>query len=164
MVSTDPSPASYPQLYTSVKHYVDRHYEDKRYLAKLEVQQHLEDSILRDDYLREAGLDPAHPNAMPTFRQVLWKVVRHYACPKTGWWSKSRGKASQFFHEDWGTPEDCRDALNFLLRDRERDESSIQRLYAITETKCGQLGWSFDPEHNEAGVLVHVNVWKYVTA
>jgi len=156
----DPSVETHPLLFAVVNQHVDYYQESQERISKAYILADLQKDSQFGAMLEECGLNPEHDNAMRAFRRVYWYVVRLYMNPKTGWYARSTGASASFFHEDWGTPEELRDALNIRIRDREKDEAALKRLYGITETRCGQLGWVFDPQFDEAGVLVHVEAWK----
>lgn len=159
-MSAEPTRDTYPLLFAVVQQHVEYYRDSGEYVCKSHIAADLRKDSQFAALLEEAGLSADHPNAVRTFRRVLWQVVRYYMRSTTGWWARSYGRNASFFHESWGTPEDCRDAMNLRIRDRERDETMLQRLCTITEDKCGQLGWVFDPQHDESGLLVSVEVWK----
>ncbi len=163
-MSADPTVQTHPLLFAVVQQHVAYYREAGEYVSKTHIAADLKKDSQFAAILAEAGIQTDHGNAFRTFRRLLWPVVRHYMGSNVGWWARTYGRNASFFHEDWGTPEDCRDSLNRRLKDREKDEAALQRLYAVTETKCGQLGWSFDPQYDDRGALVHVDVWAYETA
>lgn len=163
-MSADPTTETNPLLFAVVQQHVDYYREAGEYVSKAHIAGDLRKDSQFEALLEEAGIRPSHPNTMRSFRRLLWPIVRHYMNGRTGWWARTYGKNSSFFHEAWGTPEDCRDALNLRIRDREKDQTALQRLYTITEEKCGQFGWNFDPQYDADGVLSCVDVWKYEAA
>lgn len=158
-MSVDPSPSTYPLLFAVVKQHIDYYREAGEYPSKSHILSDLRKDSQYSALLREAGIEPGHANAMRTFRRLFWEVVRHYMNPDTGWWARSTGRSASFFHVTWGTPEDCRDATNLRIHQREQDTRRLEQIYHITEEKCGQLGWVFDPQRDEEGHLVAVEVW-----
>lgn len=160
-MSADPTVETHPLLFAVVQQHVDYYKEAQERTSKAHILADLRKDSQFGEMLDEAGLQPEHPNSLRAFRRIYWYVVRLYMQPKTGWYARSTGANAVFFHEDWGTPEECRDALNIRIRDREADQAALERLVEITETRCGQLGWSFDASYDESGDLVRVDVWKY---
>lgn len=163
-MSADPTFQTHPLLFAVVEQHVTYCHEAGEHVSKSHIESDLRKDSQFQEILEEAGIQPGHHNALRAFRRILWPVVRLYMNNRTGWWARSYGKHASFFHEDWGSPEDCRDALNLRIRDREKDQAVLERLLSITETKCGQLGWSFDAQRNDDGSLVHVDVWEYQPA
>lgn len=160
-MSADPTVETHPLLFAVVQQHVNYYKEAQERTSKAHILSDLRKDSQFGEMLDEAGLKPEHPNSLRAFRRIYWYVVRKYMCPATGWYARSTGTNSVFFHEDWGTPEECRDALNIRIRDREADQVALERLVEITETRCGQLGWSFDASYDDVGALVRVDVWKY---
>lgn len=159
-MSADPTRETYPLLFAVVQQHVDYYQESGEYVSKTHILSDLQKDSQYAKLMQEAGLNPAHPNALRTFRRLFWTVVRYYMKPDTGWWARAGGRHASFFHSSWGTPEDCRDATNLRIRQREQDQTRLDQLVAITEEKCGQLGWVFDPQFDDAGLLVAVEVWQ----
>lgn len=160
-MALDPTPESHPQLFAIVKYHIDYYHESGEYVSKRGVEKDIRKDYNYRDLLVESGLDPSHENAERSFRRVLWPVVRYYMRPSNGWWAKSYGRAAVFFHESFGTPEDGRDSANLRIRDRETDAVALKRILSFTEAKCGQLGWTFDPQYDvDTGALERVEVWK----
>jgi hypothetical protein len=159
-MSVDPSVETYPLLFAVVQQHVDYYRESGEYVSKAHILGDLRKDSQYGELMAEAGLDARHPNAVRTFRRLFWQVVRYYMNSGTGWWARSGGRNSSFFHTDWGTPEDCRDATNLRIRQREQDQTRLRQIVDITETKCGQFGWVFDPQYDDAGSLAAVEVWK----
>lgn len=160
----DPTVGTHPLLFAVVQQHVEYYFQSEERTSRGSILADLKKDSQYQEMLEEAGLDPTHQNAASAFRQLYWFVVRKYMSPKTGWWARTGGTRAVFFHESWGTPEECRDAVNFRIRQREQDQASLKRLVEITETKCGQLGWSFDAQFDDVGMLVHVDVWKFNAA
>lgn len=158
-MSADPTPETHPLLFLVIEQHVSYYRDAGEYVSKAHIVSDLRKDSQFGAMLEEAGIAADHPNTLRTFRRVAWPAVRRYMNTRAGWWARTYGKNASFFHEDWGTPEDCRDAANLRINDREKDEAALQRLLAITEQKCGQLGWSFDPQFDD-GALVKVEVWK----
>jgi hypothetical protein len=159
-MSADPTKETNPLLFAVVQQHVEYYRDAGEYTSRNHIAGDLRKDSQFEAILDEAGIHANHVNTMRAFRRVLWPVVTHYQNQRTGWHARSYGKNASFFHESWGTPEDFRDALNLRIRDRERDQAVLQRLYAITEEKCGQLGWAFDPQFDDENSLVRVEVWK----
>lgn len=160
-MSANPTVETHPLLFAVVQQHVEYYKEAEERITKAQILADLRKDSQFAEMLDEAGLQPDHLNTLRAFRQIYWYVARQYMNPKAGWYACSTGASAVFFHEDWGTPEECRDAVNIRIRDREKDQAALNRLVQITETRCGQLGWSFDAQYDEQGVLVHVDVWKY---
>lgn len=160
-MSADPTVETHPLLFAVVQQHVDYYKEAQERTSKAHILADLRKDSQFGEMMDEAGLQADHPNSLRAFRRIYWYVVRLYMSPKTGWYARSTGASAVFFHESWGTPEECRDALNIRIRDREADQVALQRLVEITETRCGQLGWSFDASYDERGDLIRVDVWKY---
>jgi len=163
-MSANPNVKTHPLLFAVVQQHVTYYYESQEYTSRSHIESDLRKDSQYLSLLEESGINFEHPNARSAFRSVFWHVARQYMKPSTGWWARSRGTRTQFFHEDWGTPEDLRDAINLHIADREHDQRSLRRLVEITETKCGQLGWSLDQQFSESGELAHVETWKYQLA
>lgn len=160
-----PTRATHPLLYLVMDEHFDYYKATgtegpPEYVTRRNIEIDFHKDSRFKDLCAEAGLDPAHLNAKRTFRRLVWPIISEYVSARHGWWAKSTGRGASFFHESWGTPEDCRDAINVRLQEREKDNSALTRLLAITETKCGQLGWSFDPQYDDAGALQRVEVWS----
>lgn len=163
-MSADPTVHTHPLLFAVVVQHVTYYHEAEEHVSKSHIESDLRKDSQFELILEEAGIKSGHPNSLRAFRRILWPVVRHYMNNRTGWWARTYGKNATFFHEEWGSPEDCRDALNLRIRDREKDQAVLNRLLLITETKCGQLGWSFDAQFSDEGDLVHVDVWAFQNA
>jgi hypothetical protein len=155
----DPTPETHPLLFALAKQHVDYYRDAAEYVSKRSVEIDIHKDSSLGEVLREAGLDPTHHNAKRSFRPILWPVVRCYMNPDAGWWSKSRGRGAMFVHESFATPEDCRDAANLLIQDREGDRRTLARIVELTEEKCGQFKFVFDPQFSDGGDLVRVEVW-----
>lgn len=154
----------YPLLYLAVGTHVDYYKQAQEYVGRGLVVADLRKDSQFPAMLAEASVDADGATALSTFEKVAWQVTKLFMNTRTGWWARKYGRQSEFFHEDWGTPEDWRDCINLRLKDREKDQAAIDRAVAICEDKCGQLGWSFDPQYDEAGALAHIEVWKKVAA
>lgn len=149
-----------PSLDASIEYHVAYYREAQEYVSRRSIEADLRKDPSYPAYLREAGIDPTHPNAARTFKRVVWPIIRRHLNPDAGWWARRYGTDAEFFHETFGTPEDFRDCVNLRIRDREKDVAKLERVYALTEQRCGQLGWSFDPQFDDDGDLVAVEVWK----
>lgn len=160
-MSSDPTVETHPLLFAVVQQHVDYYKEAEERPTKAAILADLRKDSQFGEMLEEAGLQPDHVNTLRAFRRIYWYVVRLYMNRRTGWIARSTGTNAIFFHKDWGTPEELRDAINLRIRDREVDQAALDEIVEITETRCGQLGWSFDASYDERGDLVRVDVWKY---
>lgn len=158
-MSADPTRETHPLLFGVVEQHVTYYRASGEYVSRNSIVADLKKDSQFGRMVDEAGINAESPNAMRAFRRVAWPVVCHYMSTRSGWWARRYGKFAEFFHEEWGTPEDCRDCANLRIRDRQKDEVALRTIVAICERKCGQLGWAFDPQYDDAGRLERVEVW-----
>ncbi len=111
------------------------------------------------DFVGELGLAEDHPKMLSSFKALSWSVVRKYLSTREGWWAKSRGRGCEFVHQLWATPEEWRDVCNFRINQRDEDQSKLNLAIELAETRCKKDNWTFDPQYDDDGHLVRVEVW-----
>lgn len=112
-------------------------------------------------FVAALGLDLDHPRAEASFRDLAWNIVRAHMNTSTGWWALSRGRGSQFVHQSWATVPEWAKIVNYRIEQRDEDQTKLNLacdLGAMAATLSGE--WTWDPQHDEAGRLVCVEVWK----
>jgi hypothetical protein len=110
-------------------------------------------------FVEDLGLPLAHPKTPGNFERLAWDHVRRYLSSREGWWAKSRGRGCEFVHQTWATPEEWRDVCNYRINQRDEDQAKLNLAIELTKTRCHLDNYTFDPQHDEHGRLVRVEVW-----
>lgn len=146
---------------------------DKAVRAHVEYYQEAEERVsrrsivadLRKDsqywrFVEDLGLNPGHRDVHKQFSRLAWDVVRRYMSTRKGWWAISRGTRCVFVHQTWATPEEWRDVCNFRIHQRDQDQAKLTLAISLTQARCAMDNYAFDPQYDDAGSLVRVEVWS----